>query len=58
MIFRRIVTKANTANIVAAIILIGAVIFGIVNNDAEILRNLSLFAAGYLFGRVIVKKGK
>lgn len=58
MIFRRIVTKANTANIVAAMILIGAVIFGIINGDAEIIKNLSLFAAGYLFGRVISEKGK
>jgi hypothetical protein len=51
MSIREMITKANTANIVAATILIGTLIYSIWARDAEMLRYLAPFAAGYLFGR-------
>ena len=49
--FRDFLGKSCVANIVAGAVLIGAVIYCFIYKDAEILKYLSAFAAGYLFKR-------
>jgi len=43
-------TKTTTANVVAGIIIVGAVFHAIYRGDTEMLKYLAFTAAGYLYG--------
>jgi len=49
--FREVISKASVANIVAGIVILGAVFYGIYYQNVELIKSLALFGCGYLFGR-------
>ena len=49
--------KTTIANIVAGIVLVSAVAYGIYVGDTELVKNLAYICAGYLLG-ITVPKGE
>ena len=55
--FRNLLSRTTIANVVAGVILLVAAIYA-ATSDAQMLRDLSLIAAGYLLGRAGVVKSE
>jgi hypothetical protein len=57
MSLKELISRASVANVTAAIILIGSVVYAVWTRDVEMLKYLAPFAAGYLFGRAAQREG-
>jgi len=56
MKLEEIISKTSMANIVAAVIIIVAIVYAVLTENDELVRNISLFGLGYLFGSAGMKK--
>jgi len=52
-----LVDKTSIANIVAGIVVVSAVVYCFVRGDTDMLRNLALISAGWLFGTTASRYG-
>jgi len=50
--FKELVRRTTIANVVAAILLVVAAVYAFYSSDNELIRNLAMIAAGYLFSRL------
>jgi hypothetical protein len=50
MSWTALLSKTTMANVTASLILIGALLYAVLNKDIELLKSLALFSAGWLFG--------
>jgi len=48
--------RTTIANVVAGAVLILAVLYGIFNNNAELVKSLAYISAGYLLGITVPKR--
>jgi len=49
---KELVRRTTIANVVAAILLVVAAVYAFYSSDNELIRNLAMIAAGYLFSRL------
>jgi len=54
---KELINKTSIANIVAGIVIVSAVIYCFIKGDTDMLRNLALISAGWLFGTTASRYG-
>ena len=47
-----VVSRTSVANVVAGLVLVMAAAYGVVSGNTQLVRDLALISAGYLFGKV------
>jgi len=52
---KELLSRSSIANVVAGIVIVGALAYSLYYEDVEMLKYLAMFSAGYLFGKGAVK---